>query len=254
MSMDRETVEEVLNQANRYRAEQQKLSALLLLPEVCSDGRLAAHYAKRVRLLTPVSEALRSYEGGAGEGALADLRREVLLLSVQENLSDHYAGAGVCVRTRIYNEKETLPVYLAARDALAALLPGSEPSFEVKNGYCHLRFLAPNAYSVLQNLKPSLLGEGVSVAVYPILATPRFSQDDLRVDIFLNGGKGGQNVNKVETAVRMTHIPTGVTVTCRDERSQLQNKKRALSMIQKRVEEYYADAQSALFEKAKNSL
>jgi peptide chain release factor 1 len=76
-------------------------------------------------------------------------------------------------------------------------------------------------------------------------------EKDIKMDVFRSGGAGGQNVQKNATAVRLTHLPTGIVVQCQDERSQLQNRTRAMSILRARLYDQAIEKQQAEIDSAR---
>ncbi len=97
----------------------------------------------------------------------------------------------------------------------------------------------------------------VTVAVFPEIEDEsiiEISPADLRIDVYRAGGAGGQHVNKTESAVRITHLPTGFVVACQDDRSQHKNKEKALKVLKSRLVAYQKEKQEAEMQQKRKEL
>lgn len=270
------TREKFLQKFSEIEKSYDEYSSMLLSVEIASDPKLFRFYETQAGKLEQVANLFSKYKKAAKEAKLAD---ELLLLETnadekqklekakQQNLLE---ADGLFDDTKLAyikmqeTQNERAKIELSLKNGQATILEKVEEIFSNFAKLEHLDFQkqkdeqtskvllieGDGAYQNLSELSGIFdfveFGKKSSVTVLILKEAQDdfvFDENDLLIQTSKSGGAGGQHINKTESAVKITHIPTGISAECEDERSQTKNKERALENLKNKIAEYFNQKQ-----------
>lgn len=256
----------ILEKAECAFAEFERLAELLEAPEILADGRRWRIYAMKHSSLSAAADEYNRLRGLLSDCAELERENGEAPDEFAELLAETDAEIEVSLnKLQILLQPESAPGYGKTALRITAADPSEESKsfaqrlldiyakYARRNGFepaavsdsqkytcysgkgVYLAFAAENRLHKETTL-PGGRTAAARVLVIPVeLPEEKFNENDVKFSFFHCGGKGGQNVNKVETGVRAVHLPTGIALSCTEERSQLQNKNKVLARLRERV-------------------
>lgn len=230
--MNQTVIDQLQSQLNTLEAKLQESQGLLTDPEL---GQLAqAEIENLKQQQSALQESLQSLQNASSSSPTPSSSFKHITLEIRPGAGGEEAKIWVDDLIRMYSRYlETHPFKFEQLEASVLKIRGENAfqTFKYESGV-HRVQRVPATES-----QGRIHTSTASVAVLPIIPQNQLAirDEDLDWQFFRSGGHGGQNVNKVSTAVRLTHTPTGTVVTCSSERSQSQNREIALDMLRSQI-------------------